>query len=136
QHQGKAAGRWAAELLSPLFGFLGCRSGFSTARSLGNEPRPPLPGQIGPGPLEHDQDAIPKSDEIEDMNKDPDPPGGSSRPLGFGESRHRRSAADHRERTFVVISEGSKWFAPKSMNHIVCRMFPGLHGHGRDSWKR
>ena len=79
--------------LSRLFGVLHRRHG-DDSRLAGDEPRCPLVRQVAPGPLEHDDDAIAKSDEKQNVNEQPRQPGDESRDMDFAKLRDAGGAAD------------------------------------------
>ena len=83
-----------------------------------------LVGEIGPRPLENDDEPIAESDQEEDVDKEPGEPGEESRKLDPAEVRHRRGAADGRQAAAVQVVKGLGRNAAGGAQNVPRRMPP------------
>src|SRR5579864_3630657 len=70
-----------------------------------DQPRPTLESQVGPGPLEHDEEAVAETDEIEDVDTEPEYPGEKAGEAYCAEIDDGEGAAHGGEIAFVVVVE-------------------------------
>jgi len=66
-------------------------------------------GQVGPAPLDEDEDSVPVSDEEEDVDEEPGEPGDESGDVDLAEFGDGGGASDGGEGTFVPVVEGLPW---------------------------
>src|SRR5690606_15443253 len=81
-----------------------CRSSLGA----GDEPRAALKGEIGPKPVDGDDQAVANADEKIDVDEAPDPPGEPAGKPEEAEIDHRRAPTDGREVADVDIAEGRR----------------------------
>src|SRR5216684_1539608 len=75
-------------------------------RSAGDQAGAALVGEIGPGPLDENQQAVAKSDEEKNVDEKPGQPGDESGDVNLAELGDGGGAADGGQAAFVVVVEG------------------------------
>ncbi len=71
-----------------------------------DQSRATLKSKVGPHPLEENQKAIAKTNQVEDMDSEPQNPGKKASQLKFAQLQDRKGATDCREIPFVPIPVG------------------------------
>ena len=77
-----------------------------------DHPRAPMKGEIGPDPIEENDNAVPKTDQPRDVNHEPEDPCEEARGLYGGDTCHSGGPADGREQPPVAIAEGAARLSP------------------------
>jgi len=72
----------------------------------GDEAGSALVGEVRPGPLDENQDAVAEADEEKDVDEEPGEPGEESGDVEFAEVGDSGGAADGGERAFVPVVKG------------------------------
>src|SRR5258705_12781670 len=72
---------------------------------IGDEPDAPLPRHVCRGPLDHDDEAVAETDQLEDVEKEPRKPGPRSREPEGAEISDGRPPAHDRHVSPVVVDE-------------------------------
>src|SRR5207249_10544693 len=88
----------------------------------GDEPRAALMGDVGPGPLEQDHEAIAKPDEKEDVDQEPPQPGNEPGELKSPDDGHRGGLPDRRDVALVAVAE--------ALGRAAREPPPGVAGRG------
>src|SRR6266699_1688866 len=78
-----------------------------SALPIGDQPRPALEREIRPRPLKHHQETVAKSDQEQDMHRQPRRPGNKSPELHAPDIYNAKGAPHCGQVALVVIVEGS-----------------------------
>src|SRR5207244_4365429 len=92
-----------------------------------------LQRQVGPPPFTQHSQAVPKTDEPENMNDEPYQPGEETSCLDAADFRHGRAAADGRHVSVVVVAERLRRLTTDCANHVVRGTGALLFRHLRDA---
>src|SRR3954453_5883985 len=92
----------------------------------GDDSRAAFIGDIGPGPIEEDGEAITEPDQKPDVGKCPRQPGKVPAQVNPAEIGDRRLPADRREITVVAIGKGGKGSPAR---HVGEDRFAGIAAH-------
>src|SRR5262249_30275484 len=96
-----------------------------------------LVGQIGPGPLKHDEDAVAEADEVEDVDAGPDKPGRQTSELEAPDLADGISTADGGKSAFVKVVKGrGRRLVADAGADDAGSVVTLLKGDGRDARKR
>src|SRR6266540_5923957 len=98
-----------------------------------DEPRTALPGQIGPRPLEQDDEPVAEADEVEDVHETPEEPGGESGEPDPSQVRDGRSASQHGEIARVTVTKGLEGLASTGEFDVPGGVTSLLDRHLRDA---
>src|SRR5712692_3111246 len=84
-----------------------------------------LEGQVGPGPLEHDQETVTKAYEVEDVDAQPHGPGNEA---GETDGAHIDNSIRAYDGCQVSIVEIMEWSGRRGSSHSLrCCHTPGNH---------
>src|SRR6266542_2937728 len=98
-----------------------------------DEPGAALPGQIGPRPLEQDDEPIAKADEVEDVHETPEEPGGESGQPNPSQVRDGRGASQYGEIARVAVTKGLEGLASTGGSDVPGGVTSLLDRHLRDA---
>src|SRR5206468_3796207 len=84
----------------------------------GDQTHSALAGQVGPGPLEHNEDAIAEADQEEDVHEAPGGPRWESRQAQPTEVGHSRGPSDGGEVPFVAVTERDRRFSAQGAESV------------------
>src|SRR6476619_6992136 len=102
----------------------------------GNEARATLVVEVGPGPLQHHENAVPEADEERDMDERPDEPGDKSRKLELPDLGHGLAPTDDGELSLVEIPEGRAWLPSQVAGDGMRDVLAHLDRSLRHAWQR
>ena len=101
-----------------------------------DQAHPALKRDVGPGPFEHDGDAVAETDEPEDVQEDPEQPREIARDSQAEDVAHRRSASDRRHDAVVAIVKGFERLLSDGTHDVPGCVRTLLHRDLRDARQR
>src|SRR6478672_6874896 len=96
-----------------------------------DDARRPRVGEIGPGPVDEDDEPAAESDQKEDVEQQPEPPGKDPGETQIRQLRHGGVATDGGEGTPVPIAERGSGPASNERPHVVSHQSAHLLGGWR-----